>query len=99
MAMAIIAFFSVMLAMLFRGCRRLYLLTDQRLITVYEGIAKPIITFTDLKSVKYACIHGYNANSFGLFKFLRGLLMMSKGQFMRLVRQCRRKEGDCRDRE
>ncbi|TPP43101.1 putative integral membrane protein [Leishmania donovani] len=53
--------FALLLVVVVRSCRRLYVLTDERLITVYESIIEPVVTATDLSSVRFAALYGYHS--------------------------------------
>ncbi|CAG9567193.1 conserved hypothetical protein [Leishmania major strain Friedlin] len=52
--------FALLLVVVVRSCGRLYVLTDERLITVYESIIEPVVTATDLSSVRFAALYGYH---------------------------------------
>jgi hypothetical protein len=51
--------FAVLLLIVVRQCGRLYVLTNERLITVYESIITPVTTATDLSTVRFAALYGY----------------------------------------
>lgn len=53
--------FALLLVVVVRSCGRLYVLTDERLITVYESIIEPVVTATDLSSVRFAALYGYHS--------------------------------------
>ncbi|AIN95212.1 hypothetical protein LPMP_020320 [Leishmania panamensis] len=51
--------FALLLIVVIRSCGRLYVLTNERLITVYESVTEPVVTATDLSSVRFAALYGY----------------------------------------
>ncbi|KAG5508429.1 hypothetical protein JIQ42_08170 [Leishmania sp. Namibia] len=53
--------FAMLLAVVVRSCGRLYVLTNERLITVYESVIEPVVTATDLRSVRFAALYGYRS--------------------------------------
>ncbi|KAG5487172.1 hypothetical protein CUR178_08184 [Leishmania enriettii] len=53
--------FALLLAVVIRSCGRLYVLTNERLITVYESVIEPVVTATDLRSVRFAALYGYRS--------------------------------------
>lgn len=63
--------FASLLTSTVLGCRRLYVLTNERLLTLYIGITGPVVTSTDLAAVRYAVLYGYSASWwFVLFPFV-----------------------------
>ncbi|KPA74938.1 hypothetical protein ABB37_08920 [Leptomonas pyrrhocoris] len=53
--------FAVLLVIVVRQCGRLYVLTNERLITVYESVITPVTTATDLSTVRFAALYGYRS--------------------------------------
>ncbi|GET85475.1 hypothetical protein, conserved [Leishmania tarentolae] len=51
--------FALLFVVVVRSCGRLYVLTNERLITVYESVIEPVVTATDLSSVRFAALYGY----------------------------------------
>ncbi|KPI84262.1 hypothetical protein ABL78_6676 [Leptomonas seymouri] len=51
--------FAVLLIIVALQCNRLYVLTNERLITVYESVITPVTTSTDLSTVRFAALYGY----------------------------------------
>lgn len=55
----VMALFAVLLIIVVRQCGRLYVLTNERLITVYESVVTPVTTATELSTVRFAALYGY----------------------------------------
>ncbi|KAG5512117.1 hypothetical protein JKF63_07582 [Porcisia hertigi] len=53
--------FAVLLIVVIRSCCRLYVLTNERLITLCEGLVELGVTSTDLSSVRFAALYGYRS--------------------------------------
>ncbi|KAG5487944.1 hypothetical protein LSCM1_08259 [Leishmania martiniquensis] len=59
--LVVVLCFALLLAVVIRSCGRLYVLTSERLITVYESVIEPVVTVTDLSSVRFAALYGYRS--------------------------------------
>lgn len=55
----VMVLFALLLVIVVRQCGRLYVLTNERLITVYESVITPVTTATDLSTVRFAALYGY----------------------------------------
>lgn len=57
----VLVMFALLLLVVVRSCGRLYVLTNERLITVYESFIEPVVTATELSTVKFAALYGYRS--------------------------------------
>ncbi|KAK7197570.1 hypothetical protein NESM_000707200 [Novymonas esmeraldas] len=59
--LVVVVCFALLLVVVVRSCGRLYVLTNERLITVYESVIEPVVTATELSTVRFAVLYGYRS--------------------------------------